>query len=343
MKIPDNIPWKATGTTLGQGGQGVVQLVTRKDDTEGRHYALKALNRVNSAQARQRFRSEIEAVKLLDHDAIVPVVDQSEPGDAFQFYVMEYIPDAKPLNRVIFNGTNPYHGDVGQSLALFQKVVEAIQACERANPQIVHRDIKPNNILIVPDGGIRLIDFGICQIQDGAMVTLVDENVGARNYTSPECEGGNAANVGIHSDIYSAGKVLWSAITSRQAFAREEPVFAHLSMQTLFPEQPETWHLSHVFEKTIREDPSNRFQSAQDVANLVGELHQIIQRGFPPVERVHFRCPSCGWRRIDFLPENFSGFDPDRFVSHRCAFCGFTFVRDRVIWRENVDRTQGLR
>ena len=55
---------------------------------------------------------------------------------------------------------------------------------------------------------IRLIDFGICQVQDGTIITLVDENVGARNYTSPECEAGNEESIHVYSDIYSASKVL---------------------------------------------------------------------------------------------------------------------------------------
>ena len=81
------------------------------------------------------------------------------------------------------------------------KIISVIEACESADPQIVHRDIKPNNILLLPDETIRLIDFGICQIDGGMMLTLVDENVGARNYISPECEAGNESEIGPHSDL----------------------------------------------------------------------------------------------------------------------------------------------
>lgn len=69
--------------------------------------------------------------------------------------------------------------------------MSAIQAREQANPQVVHRDINPKNILFAPDRTIRLIDFGICQIQDWTKATLVDEDVGTGNYTSPECEAGS--------------------------------------------------------------------------------------------------------------------------------------------------------
>ena len=346
MRIPDYIPWTSTGKTLGRGGQGVVELVTRENDPEGPRYALKALNRVESSQARQRFRTEIEAIKSLTHEAIVPVVDQSEPGDDFQFYVMDYIEGAEPLEHVIFGSANPFHGNPLKSLDLLEQISSVIRAGELANPRIIHRDIKPNNILVVPDGGIRLIDFGICQIQDGMMVTLVDENVGARNYTSPECEAGNDGEVGIHSDIYSAGKVLWSAITSRTAFAREAPVFSNLSMKELFPDKPETWHLTHIFGKTIRETPSNRFGSADGLLKHIRDIRYVIQRQLPPLEEIQERCPSCGWKDLE---RNFSGAhvifgnpNPRGTDSYRCKFCGFVFARDTNIWRENVNRIRDL-
>ena len=97
----------------------------------------------------------------------------------------------------------------------------------------MHRDISLNNILFLADGSIRLIDFGICQIEDGETISLTGESLGTRNYAAPECESGNDSNIDIRSDIYSAAKVLWSAITSREAFAREEPVFQNLSMRDL--------------------------------------------------------------------------------------------------------------
>ena len=70
-----------------------------------------------------------------------------------------------------------------RSLDLFESIVSAIGVCEASSPQIVHRDINPKNVLVLPDGSIRLIDFGVCQINEGEMITLVDENVAARNYT----------------------------------------------------------------------------------------------------------------------------------------------------------------
>ena len=98
--------------------------------------------------------------------------------------------------------TNPYHGNVIKCLGLFKQIITAVRDCQAATLSVVHRDINPMNILVLPDCTIRLIDFGICQVQDGTMITLVDENVGARNYTSPECEAGSEDSISFLSDAY---------------------------------------------------------------------------------------------------------------------------------------------
>ena len=345
MKIPDDVPWRSTGKTLGSGGQGEVQIVTRKDQSEGPKYALKALRNAASPQALQRFRREIEAIKGLTSSAIVNVIDHSKEDDPFQFYVMEYHEGARTLDSIILAAANPYHGDVTKSLVLFEQVISAIRDCQVSDPPIVHRDINPKNILVLSDNTIRLIDFGICQIQDGTMITLVDENVGARNYTSPECEAGNDESIGVHSDIYSAAKVLWSAITSTRAFAREEAVFKDRSMERMFPEKPDTWHLSHIFEKTIRQNPADRVEGTRATLTLIREVRSIIDSGFPPLREVPQRCPSCGLRNIGMFMDTrevFGNPNPRGVVSIVCNSCGFIFVRNDEIWQRTIKRLEGL-
>ena len=345
MKIPDHVPWRATGRTLGGGGQGQVHLVSRRDDAEGSKFALKELRNTASLQARQRFQREIEAVRTLDHPSIVKVHDHSEADDAYQYYVMEYHDGAKDLDKVIFADGNPFHGNVEDSLSLFEEIIEVIGVCEQSNPPIIHRDINPKNVLVLTDGSIRLIDFGICQILDDTIITLADENVGARNYTAPECEFGDDSAVGVHSDLYSAGKVLWSAITSKRAFAREEPVFANQSMESVFPEKEDTWHLMKVFEKTIRRQPLDRWQDTQKALQDIGEIRYLTRRGFPPIKEAWKRCSNCGGKSIS----NFSNpqivltnHNPATISVLTCESCGFIFARNHYVWNNNVDRMQGL-
>ena len=202
-----------------------------------------------------------------------------------------------------------------------------------------------NTLLVLPDDTIRLIDFGICQVQDGTMITLVDENVGARNYTSPECEAGNNESIGVHSDTYSASKVLWSAITSQRSFAREEAVFKDRSMERMFANKPETWHLSHIFEKTIRQNPSDRVQGARQALALIDEVRYLIDLGFPPLREIPGRCPFCGMRDVGPFREGhrvFGNPNPRGVVSIMCNSCGFIFARNDDIWRGTIERLEGL-
>ena len=259
--------------------------------------------------------------------------------------MMEYHEGAVTLAEIIFSSSNRFYGDVLQSLDLFEQIISAVSACEASTPQIVHRDINPKNILVLQDDTIRLIDFGICQIQDGTMITLADEDVGTRNYTSPECESGTESTIGIHSDIYSASKVLWSVITSRRAFAREESAFNNLSMQQLFLTRTETWHLPHIFEKGIRRRAEDRLQRTAEVLEGVREVRYIVQRGFPPLEEIALRCPSCGWKYLMSFPrghEVFGNPNPQGMTSLKCDLCGFGFVRDTEVLRQSIRRMQSL-
>ena len=346
MRIPQELPWKSNGKTLGGGGQGQVHLVTNKEDPDGTLYALKELRNPGSMQARQRFRQEIEAATTLDHPAIIRIFDNSKERDDFQYYVMEYHEGAASLAHIISSqSTNPYHGNVLASLNLFEQLILAVRACENTSPAIVHRDINPKNILVLNDGSIRLIDFGICQVENGETITLTDEDVGTRNYTSPECESGSDTDIGIHSDIYSAAKVLWSTITSQSAFAREQPVFNNRSMNAIFPQNTETWHLTHIFEKTIRQRPESRFGDSDRILELTQDVKRVVQGGFPPLENISNHCPSCGWNKIQHFEQGYIVFgnpNPRRIESMKCTLCGFCFVRDFNVLNKTIEDAKNL-
>ncbi len=299
------------------------------------------LNNPATLQARQRFCREIEAIRKLDHCSIIQIYDHSEEHDEFQYYVMEYHHGAQSLDSIITSSaTNPFHGNVLLSLDLFEQIITAIDACQKNDPKITHRDINPENILLLEDGSIRLIDFGICHFENGETITLTDENVGRRNYTAPECETGGAPFVGVHSDIYSASKTLWSVITSRRAFSREESVFQDDSMQARFPDKTETWHLGRIFERTIRKDPSNRFTQTEDVLEFLAEVRFKVERGFPPLELAYTRCPSCGGKGFDELPGAESVFGPSHrreFKAVQCIHCGYVVLRNHGVWHARID------
>src|SRR5207245_774412 len=98
-----------------------------------------------------------------------------------------------------------------------------------------HRDLSPANVLVTDDGRIILIDFGLCQIENGNRVTLTAEAVGTQHYRPPECSGFSSTVVTSKADLYSAGKILWSMVTNQFVFDREEPAFNELALSQLLP------------------------------------------------------------------------------------------------------------
>ncbi len=326
MKVPETLKWKATGRTLGTGGQGEVYEVTNKGEESGQRYALKVLRKGRPKSAYDRFYREIATIKDIDHPNIITVIDHSEPGGEFDYYVMELLEGARPLSKLLGSADNPYYQDVTRSLELFKQIVSVVNLCER---RIVHRDLSPSNIMILPDGSIKIIDFGLCQIEGADRITLIDEDVGTVNYRAPECESGARGKIDSRADLYSAGKILWSAITSNRAFARESPVFTTHSMNSIFPDRPNTWHLNVVFERTIRRSAEDR-ESAHRLLWFADLLINAVKAGRPPLESIIKRCPLCGLGDLESDGQTgrmlFANPPPKGIVYFQCNYCGYCFA-----------------
>lgn len=324
MKIPESLKWKPTGETLGQGGQAQVYKVTNKEEDNGRYYALKPLAKGKPPKAYERFYREIEAIRQLDHPRIIKIYDHSKKGDDFNYYVMEYIEGTKTLRKVLLSEANPFHGEALMSSHLFAQLLEAISACESVG--VVHRDLCPSNILVLPDLSIKVIDFGICQIEEGETITLTDESVGTPNYMAPECESGASGEATSRSDIYSAGKILWSAITNSNAFSRERLVFGDKSMNSMFPGNTLTWHLHHIFEKTIRHAPNNRYETAEEALYECKLVQATIASRRLPLEEVGKTCPVCGIGPLAPGGQNIRTIPGPGETSLECQYCSHVFV-----------------
>lgn len=345
MKLPDELRWKSVKPeeTLGQGGQAqVIAVIDGKGEFKGK-YALKAMKAGKPKKAYERFEREITAVKALSHPAIIKVFDHSKPDEGFPFYVMEYVEGVRSLKKLIGTNENPFASDPLKSVLLFQTLADAIRECERNG--IVHRDLSPANILMLPDESIRVIDFGICQIDQQERITLIDEGVGTQNYMAPECESGSHQTATSVADLYSAGKIMWSAITNRLAFAREKPVFGPMSMKSLFPESPEIWHLHHIYEGTIRQNPSDRWQSADQARAWALHVRRLIAGGYLPIENIGRECPFCGIGSLERFGEDWQVFHnpvPHPFVGVRCNYCGLSLVRDTAVVQKLFKRRDEL-
>jgi serine/threonine protein kinase len=345
-KIPG---WKIV-KALGAGGQGSVDLVTRESDPDGPQFALKRLKSTDKeGQPYRRFCREIDALKTLDHPAIIKLIEHSAPeSDSPHFYVMEYVEGACSLAKVLGN-RNPFKGDERKAIRMFLEILSGLEACEAKN--VVHRDLSPANILVLPDEHIKIIDFGLCDIESGERVTLVDENLGTVNYRAPECAPHSSYKISIATDLYSAAKILWSAITDRIVFEREEVVFKTLSMSQYFADFPNRWHLQRVFENTIRENPSKRWQGGTQARVATERLCSLIEQRTWPVELLTKRCPTCRWGSLvdpdDAFPQGggyelFAQSQPQGVIKKVCNHCGHCFLIAHNVWKQTVDASQNL-
>jgi serine/threonine protein kinase len=329
-----NIPGWTIKSTIGTGGQAHVFLAERAGQV-GQQYALKVLkNNDQDSQAYGRFCREIDALKKLEHPNIVSVVEHAPEGtEGKLFYVMDYVPGAKSLKALIKEHTNPYKHDELAACRLFIQLASALEACEALG--IVHRDLSPANVLIMPSGaGIKIIDFGICEMGGSERVTQTDENFGTLNYRAPECAPHSGRTFSVSTDLYSAGKIVWSALTDRQVFEREKQAFSNCSMKDMFPEHPNRWHLQRIFEKSIRLDPANRFQSAVQARVVAEQIFNLMTTHALPIEQLLNHCPICRMGKL---------VDPGRVVavgsyilfggqgqaqgvsSYVCDNCGYCF------------------
>ena len=346
MKIPNDLRWQSTGETLGGGGQAQVHLVIDKNNKKNSsRYALKALRKKGPGQAYERFYREIDAVKRLDHSNIIKIFDHSNPEAKFHYYVMEYIKGAKSLMQLIDSSDNPFYNNPLKSLELFYQICEAIYECENSTPPIVHRDLSPSNILVLPDLFIKIIDFGVCQIESGTPITLIDEGIGTINYMAPECESGSDERIAVGADLYSAGKILWSAMTGKRVFSREKAVFTKQSMSKIFPDNPPSWHLFHIFQNTIRHDWRERWGSAKYALSSALFVKNLIKNGYAPLEIITHRCPICGVGELDSFQGShmvFGNPNPSSISAVQCSYCGICLAINFKLKNENLKKQTNL-
>ena len=199
-----------------------------------RFVAIKVLKRDLAADAefRRRFHEEAQAVAMLSHPNIVSVYDVSR-GDDLDYIVMELI-DGITLKQYMQkkNGSLNWR----ESLYFITQIMRALSHAHSRG--IIHRDIKPQNIMVLRDGSVKVADFGIARIMSAAQNTLTQETLGSVHYISPEQARGS--HIDARADIYSAGVVLYEMLTGRLPFDGDSPVsvaIQHISATPLAPRE----------------------------------------------------------------------------------------------------------
>ncbi len=270
---------------LGRGGMGVVY---RARDTElGRDVALKVLSAAGPGLD-ERFAREGRAAARLQHPNLVRVYDVGE-ASGVRYLAMEHV-DGPPLDAV---PAPESPAELRARVVLLEKTARALDHAHREG--VVHRDVKPANILVDRDGEPRLADFGLARVADEERgLTRSRTAIGTPAYMAPEQVKGDLAAVGPRSDVYSLGVILYESLAGRTPFRgataveifdrilREEPV----PPRRLEPSAPAD--LETVCLKAMARDPRDRYASAGEFADelarhLVGE--PVLARRMPTVLR----------------------------------------------------------
>jgi len=197
-------PWRVL-RLLGRGGMGEVYLAERGDASFDKQVALKLVHGVMTPAARQRFADEKEALARLEHPHIARMIDAGESELGWPYLVMEYI-DGKPLDEAVAGHPVEF------ILNTFLQVCDALAYAHRQ--LVLHRDIKPNNILVDRDGQAKLLDFGVAKLlqsAEEAEESRTVERAYTPDYASPEQVFGRP--IGVASDVYSLGVLLYRLLT----------------------------------------------------------------------------------------------------------------------------------
>ncbi|HEY9415574.1 MAG TPA: Stk1 family PASTA domain-containing Ser/Thr kinase [Pseudonocardia sp.] len=255
------------GDTLGYGGMSEVH--KGRDVRLSRDVAIKVLRAdlARDPQFQLRFRREAQNAAALNHPAIVAVYDTGETDSEFgslPYIVMEFV-DGQTLREIV-KGTGPLTQQ--RVIEVMADVCAALDFSHRHG--IIHRDVKPANVMITHGGAVKVMDFGIARaLGEGQNMTQTAAVIGTAQYLSPEQARGEA--VDARSDVYAAGCVLFELLTGEPPFSGDSPVavaYQHVREEVRHPSEvngqvgPE---LDAVVLKAMSKNPANRYQSAAEM------------------------------------------------------------------------------
>ena len=259
---------------LGEGGMAFVYKA--RDTQLERFVAIKTLkpNYVNQETFVDRFKREAKTAANLNHPNIVQIFDwgiEDEP-----YFVMEYI-EGNTLTSIIAKNRTISLSDI---LFIGAQVSSGLHAAHQKG--LVHRDIKPGNIMITPDGKVKVTDFGIVSLQnEESDITKTGSILGTASYISPEQAQGKP--VSIESDLYSLGTVLYELITGKAPFSGDSPISTATKHLTEKPEKPSLFRrdlpkgVETAILKLLEKATYDRFKSAEDLRATLLQQRKALQ------------------------------------------------------------------
>lgn len=256
---------------VGVGGMACVYKAY--DRVEDRWVAIKILKDEfsNNSEFLRRFRNEAKAITVLSHPNIVDVYDVSF-GDRLQYIVMEYI-DGITLKQYI-----DQEGVIRWDEAL-HFTTQILMALEHAHEKgIIHRDIKPQNVMLLQDGSIKVTDFGIARFSQSETQTMTDKAIGSVHYIAPEQARGDY--ITNKADIYSVGVMLYEMTTGRLPFVADNAVSVALMQLQAKPVMPRELNpnlprgLEQITMRAMEKNPVDRFQSAGEMLDDIDRFRR---------------------------------------------------------------------
>jgi beta-lactam-binding protein with PASTA domain/tRNA A-37 threonylcarbamoyl transferase component Bud32 len=259
------------------GGGGMALVYKSHDILLNRFVAVKVLRQqyVNDEEFIRRFRREAQSAASLSHPNIVSIYDVGQEQEV-HYIVMEYV-EGVTLNDVIKDKA-PLQ--VEEAIHFASQICDALDHAHTNH--IIHRDIKPHNILIGKNGRVKVTDFGIARATSSSTITQTGSVVGSVHYFSPEHAKGT--NTGAKSDLYSLGIVLYQMLTAQLPFIGESPIsvaLKHLQETMVEPRKvnpliPQS--VENIILKAVRKNQDERYQSAKEMLNDLDSSLSINRR-----------------------------------------------------------------
>jgi serine/threonine-protein kinase len=265
---------------IGRGGMGTVYSAT--DRELGREVAIKVPNGTGDSTPERRLQLEARILAQLEHPGIVPIHDWGRLADGRLFYVMKRV-RGKTLHDVL-----PDLPDLTERLRIFERVCEPVAFAHAA--AVIHRDLKPDNVMIGPFGEVMVMDWGVAKAMGDTMPASSDGvantpapvateaglAIGTRGFMPPEQARGDRSGVDVRSDVYSLGAILYLLLTGRDPAAHGMTDTSALSARDV----PKP--LRSICEKALDPTPNHRYASvtalADDVAKYRAGLRPLAHR-----------------------------------------------------------------